>query len=243
MRAPLPVAVALVAILFTACSSGSDAKSAPAPKSTTTTRAAPPAAPGGARRQLQWTSDRRQRHLPRIRGATPAVPTSGWVEAEYAASGTATSYTSAAPLPTDGHFQLTDGTTAAVPHGSSCGAPPAGRFNGTVVVEWLNVSGGPDAAPDYTYMRSELVRRGYRGSASPPSSSASRAARRVNVPQAAAAGAGKGVKHIDPARYGDLPTPATRSRTTSTRRSPAVADAEGPERARTARPATRARGR
>ena len=37
----------------------------------------------------------------------------------------------------------------------------AADFNGTVVVEWLNVSGGLDASPDYTYMRSEILRRGY----------------------------------------------------------------------------------
>lgn len=37
----------------------------------------------------------------------------------------------------------------------------AGRFNGTVAVEWLNVSGGTDAAPDWTYLHRELVREGY----------------------------------------------------------------------------------
>jgi hypothetical protein len=35
------------------------------------------------------------------------------------------------------------------------------RFNGTVVVEWLNVTGGTDAAPDWAYLNLELVRRGY----------------------------------------------------------------------------------
>ena len=40
---------------------------------------------------------------------------------------------------------------------------PAGpdAFNGTVVVEWLNVSAGVDAAPDYTYLADELLRQGY----------------------------------------------------------------------------------
>ncbi|MGV9712869.1 alpha/beta hydrolase domain-containing protein [Gordonia sp. NPDC003424] len=37
----------------------------------------------------------------------------------------------------------------------------AADFNGTVVVEWLNVSSGADAAPDYTYLAEELVRSGY----------------------------------------------------------------------------------
>ena len=37
----------------------------------------------------------------------------------------------------------------------------AARFNGTVVVEWFNVSGGLEAAPDWTLMHNELLRRGY----------------------------------------------------------------------------------
>jgi Alpha/beta hydrolase domain len=35
------------------------------------------------------------------------------------------------------------------------------RFNGTVIVEWLNVTGGTDAAPDWAYLDRELLRRGY----------------------------------------------------------------------------------
>src|SRR3546814_614732 len=34
-------------------------------------------------------------------------------------------------------------------------------FNGTVIVEWLNVSAGTDGAPDWTYLHRELVRKGY----------------------------------------------------------------------------------
>lgn len=37
----------------------------------------------------------------------------------------------------------------------------AKRFNGTAVVEWLNVSAGTDGAPDWTYLHRELVRQGY----------------------------------------------------------------------------------
>jgi Alpha/beta hydrolase domain len=35
------------------------------------------------------------------------------------------------------------------------------KFNGTVVVEWLNVSGGADASPDWMHTHVELIRRGY----------------------------------------------------------------------------------
>ena len=35
------------------------------------------------------------------------------------------------------------------------------KFNGTVVVEWLNVSGGLDADPDWTQTHNELIRDGF----------------------------------------------------------------------------------
>ena len=53
-------------------------------------------------------------------------PTSGWVEAEYPASGTATSYRSAGPLPTDGRFRLTRGTDGRRTAPASWCAGPAG---------------------------------------------------------------------------------------------------------------------
>lgn len=37
----------------------------------------------------------------------------------------------------------------------------ASRFNGTVVMEWLNVSAGADTAPEWGYTHRELIRSGY----------------------------------------------------------------------------------
>ena len=37
----------------------------------------------------------------------------------------------------------------------------AARFNGTVLVEWLNVSGGVDGSPDWTFLHREVMRSGY----------------------------------------------------------------------------------
>lgn len=37
----------------------------------------------------------------------------------------------------------------------------AAKFNGTVIVEWLNVSAGTDGAPDWSYTHRELIRQGY----------------------------------------------------------------------------------
>jgi endonuclease YncB( thermonuclease family) len=57
-----------------------------------------------------------------------------------------------------------------------------GDFNGTVLVEWFNVSGGVDASPDWTQMHTELVREGYAWVVSPPSLWESRGAARSRPP-------------------------------------------------------------
>jgi hypothetical protein len=141
--------------------------------------------------------------------AGTAVPQAGWVESEYSAAGTATSYRSDGPLPTDGRFRLVPDATAPYTTRIVVRRPRrAASFNGTVVVEWLNVSGGLDAAPDYTYMRSEIIRRGYAWvGVSAQMIGIEGGPVAVRVPQAEAAGAGKGIKHIDPVRYGALSHP------------------------------------
>jgi hypothetical protein len=80
---------------------------------------------------------------------------------EYFASGTATSYT-AAQLPSSGRWSLSPGATASYRTRVIVRIPrDPTRFNGTVVVEWLNVSAGSDTDPDYSYAAAELERRGY----------------------------------------------------------------------------------
>jgi hypothetical protein len=83
------------------------------------------------------------------------------------------------------------------------------KFSGTVVVEWLNVSGGADADPEWTSLHEELVRAGdvWVGVS----------AQRIGVEGGpvlvkvsgvpGAENAGKGLKAIDPARYGSLAHP------------------------------------
>ena len=39
-------------------------------------------------------------------------------------------------------------------------ADPA-RFSGTLLLEWLNVSGGFDADPDWAFMHEEIFRQGH----------------------------------------------------------------------------------
>ena len=143
-------------------------------------------------------------------GATGSVlPRSGWVETEFAVEGTATSYRSADALPSTGEFTLTPGDTAqyrtriVVRRPST---PP--RFNGTVVVEWLNVSGGLDAGPDFTYTHNELIRGGYAWvGVSAQRIGIEGGPVAVPIQAAEAAGAGKGLRTIDPARYSALHHP------------------------------------
>ena len=85
----------------------------------------------------------------------------GFVESEWAASGEAASYEAVA-TPADGRFELSDADSA--PYSTRVlvrrPADPA-AFSGVVLVEWLNVSGGQDAAPDFTYLADEILRAGH----------------------------------------------------------------------------------
>jgi Alpha/beta hydrolase domain len=78
----------------------------------------------------------------------------GYAEAEYALSGTARAFAE-----TGGALAVAEEapfTTRVLVHRPT----DAGAFNGTVWVEWLNVSAGLDAAPDWTVAHTELVRSG-----------------------------------------------------------------------------------
>jgi hypothetical protein len=100
---------------------------------------------------------------------TPSVSTTsfdlskvGYEQSEYFLSGTAQQYSSANPLTNDGRWTVTGGdpqpyTTRLVVYRPT----DAEKFNGTVVVEWLNVSGGVDAGPDWVMTHTELVRDGF----------------------------------------------------------------------------------
>jgi hypothetical protein len=87
----------------------------------------------------------------------------GYVEEEYFVSGTARAHTAGSALGTDGKWTASpDGETAAYETRVLVRRPASPKkFNGTVVVEWLNVSGGLDAAPDWTFLHPMLKRSGY----------------------------------------------------------------------------------
>lgn len=86
----------------------------------------------------------------------------GYTEEEYFLSGTATSYTSDGPMPADGRMTATPKDTAAYTTRILVRRPvDPKKFNGTVLVEWLNVSAGSDGAPDFSFLNRQIVRDGY----------------------------------------------------------------------------------
>src|SRR5690606_37200803 len=84
----------------------------------------------------------------------------GYTESEWAASGEAASY-AVGEVPTDGRIQLAQADSAPFATRVLVRRPDAERFSGVVLVEWLNVSGGQDAAPEYTYLAYEIIRAGH----------------------------------------------------------------------------------
>jgi hypothetical protein len=86
----------------------------------------------------------------------------GYRQSEFFLGGTATAFAPAAPLTSDGAWTVTPADRAPFTTRLVVNRPANPRaFNGTVVVEWLNVSGGVDASPDWIHLHDELVRRGY----------------------------------------------------------------------------------
>lgn len=82
----------------------------------------------------------------------------GYAEQEFFFSGTATSFTSTQPLTSDGRWQVQPAATASYTSRMLVRAPiDPHRFNGTVVVEWMNVSAQRDIDVDWNYGYNELL--------------------------------------------------------------------------------------
>jgi Alpha/beta hydrolase domain len=90
------------------------------------------------------------------------VASLGYVAEEFFISGTASSFRSAAELGPDGRWSVTPADSADFATRMVV-LTPADRtqFNGTVLVEWLNVSGGLDAPAVWMMAHREMVRAGY----------------------------------------------------------------------------------
>jgi Alpha/beta hydrolase domain len=128
----------------------------------------------------------------------------GYEQSEFFLSGTATAYTSKTALAKDGRWHVTPEATAPYTTRIVVYRPTdAAKFDGTVVVEWLNVTGGIDAPAAWLNAHDEMIRAGMAfvgvdaqagGINGEPGSIATQD------------GAG-GIKQTDPARYGSLDHP------------------------------------
>ena len=86
----------------------------------------------------------------------------GYVAEEFFISGAASSYGSTAELGPDGRWSVTPSAAGEFTTRMVVLTPAdRARFNGTVLVEWLNVSGGIDAPAVWMMAHREIVRAGY----------------------------------------------------------------------------------
>jgi len=133
----------------------------------------------------------------------------GYVQHEYVASGSAASYRPNNALSFSGRWSfLPDGhatyrTRVLVRYPAN-----RARFSGTVIVEWLNVSGGVDADPEWASLYQEILRRGDAWvGVSAQQIGVMGGPVLVTVPGPGANVVGKGLRRIDPTRYGSLHLP------------------------------------
>ncbi len=133
-----------------------------------------------------------------IAGTAFDLSTVGYSQAEYQLSGTAVSYERAGGgVRPDGEAEFATRLIVYRP------TDPA-RFDGTVWIEWHNVSGGLDAAPGWLFTHRELIRRGavWIGVS----------AQRIGVVggDGVIGMTGTGLVGMDPERYGSLRHPGDR---------------------------------
>jgi len=123
------------------------------------------------------------------------MPQYGYVQDEYFYGGTATAYAPTRPLGNDGKWSVAPASTAPYQTRMLIRRPSdPSKFNGTVVVEWLNVTAGFDTSPDWQYGRVELMRRGFIWVG-------------ISAQFVGVEGPGAGLKTLLPSRYGTLAHP------------------------------------
>lgn len=92
----------------------------------------------------------------------PDFAAAGYETSEWAVAGEAVSYSVEEEIPESGRITLAEADTAPFATRVLVHRPADPEaFSGVVLVEWLNVSGGQDAAPDLTYLAEEILRAGH----------------------------------------------------------------------------------
>ncbi|MBW8752974.1 MAG: hypothetical protein JF595_02305, partial [Sphingomonadales bacterium] len=125
----------------------------------------------------------------------------GYQADEYFVSGTATSYGLPGPAEASGVWNAVPAATAPYTTRIVVIRPSdAAKFNGTVLVEWFNVTAGQDTPADWMVAHREMLRRGY--------AYVGVSAQKVGVEGGNAIMAqGMPLKKADPGRYGALSHP------------------------------------
>jgi hypothetical protein len=215
MRSPIvsariatSLALVAVVVLLSACSS--DNKPSASPASSSGASVAPSDRPAGPAADLsQQLQGGNGIFLPGGNAPTGYGPApAGYEVSEYVASGAATSYRADGALSSDGRWNFVPDSSASYRTRVVVRRPTdPKRFSGTVVVEWLNVSGGVDAGPDFDTLQEEITRAGdvWVG-VSAQVIGVMGGPVLVTAPGGSDL-AGKGLVNIDPARYGTLEHP------------------------------------
>ncbi|HEY2332767.1 MAG TPA: alpha/beta hydrolase domain-containing protein [Acidimicrobiales bacterium] len=140
-----------------------------------------------------------------LTGAVPMAPGNfaladlGYVEEEYLLSGTATSYAVVGERRSDGQWDAAPHEQAPFTTRMVVRRPSApGAFNGTVLVEWLNVSGGGDGSPEWSFLHRQIIRDGMAW--------VGVSAQEVGI-EGGGFVEGPNLKQVDPVRYGTLSHP------------------------------------
>ncbi len=207
----LLLAATVAALLTTSCSSdgGSDgaattttARTTDDPTTTSRERPERPDGPAAALEAFDAPGE------PFVGEATATALPEGYGQEEYVASGTATDYQPEGELGADGRWTLTPDTEAAYRTRVLVRRPkdPADA-SGVAVVEWLNVSGGVDANPDWSSLAEEIVRQGHTWVGVSAQLIGVEGGPVLVAPAGVEGIAGKGLKALDPDRYGTLDHP------------------------------------
>ncbi len=132
----------------------------------------------------------------------------GYVEHEYVAAGTAVSYRAIGEMTEDGRWTFEEDGSADYRTRVLLRYPDdSANFSGTVIVEWLNVSGGIDAGPDFDSLTEEILRQGHAWAGVSAQLIGVEGGPVLVVAPGAEGLAGEGLKNIDPQRYASLQHP------------------------------------
>jgi hypothetical protein len=127
----------------------------------------------------------------------------GYERAEFFLEGTATAYAAASPFTSNGKWKVNETTTAPYKTRMVVYRPIRPKdFDGTVFLEWLNVSAGFDTAPDWMAAHLQMIRSG--------AAWVGLSAQAIGVQGGGDVIAGAtegGIKGGDPERYGTLTHP------------------------------------